>query len=462
MKIAIIGSGYVGLVSGACLAEWGHQVVCVDSNAAKVAGLQRGVVPIYEPGLEDLIARNRDLDRLSFTVDLQAALSRVDAVFIAVGTPPRANGGDADLSFVFQAARQIGERLQGHAVVVVKSTVPPGTGAAVERILREVRPHRDFAVVSNPEFLREGSAIKDFLHPDRVVIGSEDESASRIMLDIYAPVQELGAPIVVTMRKTSELIKYAANAFLATKISFINEMADLCERIEADVRELAVGMGLDHRIGQSFLNAGPGYGGSCFPKDTLALLRAAQDYGVSLRLVEETVAVNNARKRKMAMKVCDAVGGSVEGLTIAVLGLSFKPNTDDMREAPSIPLIEALQRAGARIHAHDPVGMKEASEVLEDVDFFDDPYRCVRDADAVVIVTDWDCFKTLDLSRLRSEMAGDTVVDLRNIIPAAEAQRNGLKLSGLGTAPLPVSPSVDETPAPPRAAAAMAQPVLRR
>jgi UDPglucose 6-dehydrogenase len=435
MKIAMIGTGYVGLVTGACFADWGHNVVCVDKDEAKIEGLKKGIMPIYEPGLEELVAKCRSEGKIAFTTRLADALVSADAVFIAVGTPPRASDGEADLTYIFQAAREIGQTLRDYAVVVVKSTVPVGTGATVERILSGLRPEGSFSVVSNPEFLREGSAIGDFQNPDRVVIGSEDETALGVMLEIYRPIQEARLPVVTTKRKTSELIKYAANAFLATKITFINEIADLCEQVDADVRELALGVGLDNRIGRNFLNVGPGYGGSCFPKDTMALLRTAQDHGVALRLVEETVAANNARKRKMALKVADALGGRVDGACIAVLGLAFKANTDDMRDAPSIPLIEALQRAGASINAHDPVGMKHARRMLEDVTFFDDPYSCVEGADAVVIATEWESFKSLDFKRLASLMRGDAIVDLRNILSEADVEANGLRLTSLGRAP---------------------------
>ncbi|MDQ3559530.1 MAG: UDP-glucose/GDP-mannose dehydrogenase family protein, partial [Pseudomonadota bacterium] len=378
MMITMIGTGYVGLVTGACLADWGHQVVCADKDAGKIADLLRGRMPIYEPGLEALVARNAASGRLSFTLDVAAAVAPADAVFIAVGTPPRHGDGDADMSFVYAAAKEIAAAATGRTVVVTKSTVPVGTGDVVERLMAVARPDAKISVVSNPEFLREGTAIADFQRPDRVVIGTDDPRARDVMMEIYRPLEAAGTPIVVTQRRTAELIKYAANAFLATKITFINEMADLCEQVGADIQDVSLGVGLDHRIGAEFLNAGPGYGGSCFPKDTLALLRTAQDFGVGLRLVEQTVAVNNARKRHMARKVIAAAGGSVEGLTVAVLGLTFKPNTDDMREAPSVSLIAALQRAGARIRAHDPQGMQHAKAILEDVTFHDDPYQCAH------------------------------------------------------------------------------------
>ncbi|MET0941259.1 MAG: UDP-glucose/GDP-mannose dehydrogenase family protein [Mesorhizobium sp.] len=432
MKIAVVGTGYVGLVSGVCFAEWGNQVVCVDKNAEKIGKLNRGVVPIYEPGLERMVAQNSEIGRLSFTTDLADAMKDVEVVFIAVGTPPRAGHGDADLSFVHMAAKEIGKALRGPAVVVVKSTVPVGTCDTVQRIIDTVRPAGDVSVVSNPEFLREGSAINDFLFPDRVVIGVEDERAKSAMTRLYGPLAGGSAPIVITKRRTAELIKYASNAFLATKITFINELADLCERVGTDVGELALGVGLDHRIGAAFLNAGPGYGGSCFPKDTLALLRTAQDHGVTLRIVEETVSSNEARKRKMALKVIDAVGGDVEGLTISVLGLTFKPETDDMRDAPSVPLIETLQRFGANVRAHDPVGMANAARVLENVTFCEDPYECASAADAVVVVTEWESIRKLDLHRLRAVMRTGNLIDLRNAFARDAAQAAGFSVSSIG------------------------------
>jgi UDPglucose 6-dehydrogenase len=431
MKIAMIGTGYVGLVSGTCFAEWGNRVVCVDKNAEKIEELKQGKLPIYEPGLDKLVERNQIADRLSFTTDLNAAVKDADLIFIAVGTPPRLGSGDADLSFVYMAAQEIAESLEGHPTVVVKSTVPVGTGDVVEKIIAAVRPHGSFSVASNPEFLREGSAIDDFLFPDRVVIGVEGPRALEALTALYSPIARANTPVVVTQRRAAELIKYAANAFLATKITFINELADLCEQVGTDIDDLALGIGLDHRIGQSFLKAGPGYGGSCFPKDTLALLRTAQDYGIALRVVEETVAANEARKRKMALKVIDAVGGDVEGLTIAVLGLTFKPDTDDMRDAPSIPLIETLQRFGAKIRAHDPVGMKNAARVLENVMLVDDPYECVRDADAAVVVTEWESVRQLDLDLMRQLMRSPILIDLRNVFGRAAAQA-GFQVSSVG------------------------------
>ncbi|AZN98275.1 UDP-glucose/GDP-mannose dehydrogenase family protein [Mesorhizobium sp. M9A.F.Ca.ET.002.03.1.2] len=431
MKIAMIGTGYVGLVSGTCFAEWGNEVVCVDKNADKIRQLEQGKLPIYEPGLDRLVRCNHAAGRLSFTTDLAAALSNAEIVFIAVGTPPRPGIGDADLSFVCMAAREIALSLKDHAVVAVKSTVPVGTGDIVERIIASSRPEGRFSVVSNPEFLREGSAIDDFLFPDRVVVGVEDEYAREAMQALYRPLADANTPVIVTQRRAAELIKYASNAFLATKITFINELADLCEEVGTDVSELALGVGLDHRIGKAFLSAGPGYGGSCFPKDTLALLRTAQDYGVSLRIVEETVAANEARKRKMALKVVDAVGGDVDGLTIAVLGLTFKPDTDDMRDAPSVPLIEALQRFGANIRAHDPVGMENAARIFENVALFEDPYECARDADAVIVVTEWASICQLDLHRLRQAMRSPILIDLRNAFGRGAAQA-GFQVTSIG------------------------------
>ncbi|MDW6023475.1 UDP-glucose/GDP-mannose dehydrogenase family protein [Mesorhizobium sp. BAC0120] len=432
MKIAMVGTGYVGLVSGTCFAEWGNEVICVDKNAEKIAQLQQGKLPIYEPGLEMLVRRNRSAGRLSFTTELGAAVKGADVVFIAVGTPPRPGFGDADLSFVYMAAKEIACSLEGHAVVAVKSTVPVGTGDVVEKIIATVRPQQSFSVVSNPEFLREGSAIDDFLFPDRVILGAEDEYARTMMLAVYAPLADANTPIIATRRRAAELIKYASNAFLATKITFINELADLCEEVGTDVSELALGVGLDHRIGKAFLNAGPGYGGSCFPKDTLALLRTAQDYGVSLRIIEETVAANEARKRKMALKVVEAVGGDVEGLTIAVLGLTFKPDTDDMRDAPSVPLIESLQRFGANIRAHDPVGLENAARILENVDLFDDPYECACGADAVIVVTEWESIRLIELQRLRQVMRFPILIDLRNAFGRGAAQAAGFQVTSIG------------------------------
>ncbi|RNF35868.1 UDP-glucose dehydrogenase family protein [Paracoccus methylarcula] len=435
MKIAVIGTGYVGLVSGTCFASWGHDVFCVDKDIQKIRSLERGVVPIYEPGLDELIERNSAIGRLNFTCNLTEALKGAAIVFIAVGTPPRAEHGDADLSFVFAAIREIAPLIEDDTVVVVKSTVPVGTGDVVQKIIDSARKAGSFSVASNPEFLREGSAIRDFREPDRVVIGAEDERSRRVLTQLYTPpLAASNTPIVVTRRRTSELIKYAANAFLATKITFINELADVCEQVGCDVGELALGIGLDKRIGTSFLNAGPGYGGSCFPKDTMALLRTAQDYGVALRIVEETVSANEARKRRMALKVTDALNGDVDGRTIAVLGLTFKPDTDDMRDAPSLPLIETLQRFGARIRAYDPVGNENARQLMPDVKFHDDAYECARDADAVVIMTDWDNIRELDLTRLKRVMRRAVLIDLRNAFEPGLAEKIGFRVSAIGRA----------------------------
>lgn len=433
MKIAVIGTGYVGLVSGTCFSAWGHDVVCVDKNAKKITSLECGVVPIYEPGLDELVERNSTAGRLRFTCNLAEAVEGAEVVFIAVGTPPRAGVGDADLSFVYMAARELAPLIDDNTVVVVKSTVPVGTGDVVQKIIGSVRKAGTFSVASNPEFLREGVAVQDFLKPDRVVIGVEDERARKVLTELYgASLDVRQTPVVVTQRRTSELIKYAANAFLATKITFINELADLCEQVGSNVAELALGMGLDKRIGTSFLNAGPGYGGSCFPKDTLALLRTAQDYGVSVRIVEETVTANEARKRRMALKVMDALGGDVEGRTIAVLGLTFKPDTDDMRDAPSVPLIETLQRFGAHIRAYDPVGMGNASHILSDVEFCDDAYQCAQGADAVVVITEWDDICSLDLVQLKQVMRQPLLVDLRNAFNHDIAEGLGFRVFAIG------------------------------
>ena len=432
MKIAIIGTGYVGLVAAVCFADWGHEVVCVGRNGEKIARLREGLAPIFEPGLEAAIVRNLTSGRLSFTLDTAEAVASAEAAFIAVGTPGWENSREANLTSVYAAARQIAEAMTGSLVVVTKSTVPVGTSDAVERIIRDIRPELKSAVVSNPEFLREGAAIGDFLRPDRVVIGTKEAWAEDVLRRIYQPLQQASVPIVVTRRNTAELIKYASNAFLATKIGFINEMADLCEQVGADVTELALGVGLDHRIGKEFLSASPGYGGSCFPKDTDALLHTAHEYGVPMRIVESAVAVNDARKRRMATKIIKAVGGSVDRLTIAVLGLTFKPDTDDMRDAPSVAIIRDLQNAGARISAFDPQGTENAKQCLEGVRFWSDPYDCARDADAVVVMTAWDVVKSLDLDRLRKVMRSPVMVDLHNIYVPEAVQRHGFRLVGVG------------------------------
>jgi len=432
MRVAMIGTGYVGLVSGACFADFGHHVTCVDKEASKIDSLKRGEIPTYEPDLERLVSTNAREGRLDFSTELAAPVSEAEAVFIAVGTPSRRGDGHADLSYVYAAAREIAAALSGFTVVVTKSTVPVGTGDEVERIIRDARPDADVTIVSNPEFLREGAAIQDFKHPDRIVVGTNDERARKVVADLYRPLYLNQAPILYTGRRTAELIKYAANAFLATKITFINEIADLCEKVGADVQEVARGIGLDNRIGGKFLHAGPGYGGSCFPKDTQALIKTAQDYEVPLRIVEAVVAVNDTRKRAMARKVSGAFGGILRGKTIAVLGLTFKPNTDDMREAPSIPLITALQDMGAKVRVHDPEGMKQAKVVLPDVVYCDGPYACAENADALVIVTEWEQFRALDLERLKDSMAAPIVVDLRNIYRPDEMAKLGFIYESVG------------------------------
>ncbi|MDB5558005.1 MAG: nucleotide sugar dehydrogenase [Enterovirga sp.] len=428
----MVGSGYVGLVSGACFADFGHDVVCIDKDAGKVAALKDGRIPIFEPGLEDLVQTNVEAGRLSFTTDLAQGVQGADAVFIAVGTPSRRGDGFADLSFVYAAAREIAAALDGFTVVVTKSTVPVGTGDEVEQIIRDIRPDAEFSVVSNPEFLREGAAIQDFKRPDRIVIGANDERGARVVGDLYRPLYLNQAPIMVTGRRTAELTKYAANAFLATKITFINEIADLCEQVGANVQDVARGIGLDNRIGTKFLHAGPGYGGSCFPKDTLALMKTAQDHGAPVRLVETVVSVNEQRKRAMARKIVAACGGSVRGKLIAVLGLTFKPNTDDMRDAPSCAIISALQDAGARIRAFDPEGMEQAKNVLTDVEYAKDAYSCAKGADALVLVTEWDAFRALNPVRLRKALAEPVLVDLRNVYVAEDMRRHGFRYTSIG------------------------------
>jgi UDPglucose 6-dehydrogenase len=432
MRVAMIGTGYVGLVSGACFADFGHQVTCVDKEASKIAALKSGKIPIYEPDLDRLVAANVREGRLDFTTGLARPVSEAQAVFIAVGTPSRRGDGHADLSYVYAAAREIAVALSGFTVVITKSTVPVGTGDEVERIIRDARPDADVAVVSNPEFLREGAAIQDFKHPDRIVVGANDVRARQVIADLYRPLYLNQAPILYTGRRTAELIKYAANAFLATKITFINEIADLCEKVGADVQEVARGIGLDNRIGSKFLHAGPGFGGSCFPKDTQALIKTAQDYEVPLRIVEAVIAVNDTRKRAMARKVSGAFGGALRGKTIAVLGLTFKPNTDDMREAPSIPLITALQDMGAKVRAHDPEGMDQARDVLPEVVYCDGPYACAENADALVIVTEWEQFRALDLERLKGTMAAPIIIDLRNVYRPEEMAKRGFIYESVG------------------------------
>jgi UDPglucose 6-dehydrogenase len=433
MRITMIGTGYVGLVSGACFSDFGHDVVCVDKDARKIDLLHQNVMPIYEPGLADLVASNVKAGRLSFTTDLAAGVKDADAVFIAVGTPSRRGDGHADLSYVFAAAREIAANLTKPSVIVTKSTVPVGTGDEVERIIAEVAPNSGAKCVSNPEFLREGAAITDFKRPDRVVVGCEDEGAAEVMRAIYRPLSlNQSAPVLFTGRRTAELIKYAANAFLAVKITFINEIADLCEQVGADVQEVARGIGSDNRIGSKFLHAGPGYGGSCFPKDTLALMKTAADNETPLRIVEATVQVNDSRKRAMGRKVIKALGGDARGKTVGILGLTFKPNTDDMRDAPSLAIIAALQDAGATVRAYDPEGLEQARPMLQNVEFVAGAYEAADGADAVVLVTEWDAFRALDLQRLAGSMARPLVVDLRNVYPRAEAEQAGIELVSIG------------------------------
>ena len=432
MQIAMIGSGYVGLVSGACFADFGHQVICVDKDARKIDALRQGEMPIYEPGLSDLVASNVRQGRLSFSTELNGPVADAEAVFIAVGTPSRRGDGHADLTYVYDAAREVVQALDGFTIVVTKSTVPVGTGDEVERVMRQTRADADFAVVSNPEFLREGAAIRDFKHPDRIVIGTDDARAKEVMAQVYRPLYLNRSPIMVTERRTAELIKYAANAFLATKITFINEMADLAEKVGANVQDVARGMGLDNRIGGKFLHAGPGFGGSCFPKDTVALIKTGQDYEAPLRIVETVVAVNDQRKRAMARKVLAAVGGSLRDKTVAVLGLTFKPNTDDMRDSPSIPLITALQDMGAKVRGYDPEGMAQAREVLNNVTYTESAYDCAKGADVLVIVTEWEQFRALDLAALKTAMAKPVIVDLRNIYPPEDMAKHGFTYTGVG------------------------------
>jgi UDPglucose 6-dehydrogenase len=433
MRVAMIGTGYVGLVSGACFADFGHVVTCVDKDAGKIDQLNAGRMPIYEPGLEDLVAANVRDGRLSFALDGAEAIREADAVFIAVGTPSRRGDGHADLSYVYAAAEEIADLIQGFTVIVTKSTVPVGTGDEIERIIRARRPDADFAVVSNPEFLREGAAIGDFKRPDRVVVGLEDERARPVMAELYRPLNLNETPILFTGRRTSELTKYAANAFLALKITFINEVADLCESLGADVQQVARGIGLDNRIGGKFLHAGPGYGGSCFPKDTLALVRTATDAGSPLRLIETTVEVNDARKKAMADRVVAALGGTdLKGKTVALLGLTFKPNTDDMRDAPSLDVAPALIDKGATVQAFDPEGMHEAAKLLDGVVFRDGPYDAVEGADVVVILTEWDQFRALDLDRVKLLLKQPVMVDLRNVYRPEDMKARGFRYSSIG------------------------------
>ena len=432
MNITMIGAGYVGLVSGACFADFGHDVTCIDKNLAKIEALNAGGIPIYEPGLQQMVARNRDEGRLIFSDDLLAAVSGADVVFIAVGTPARRGDGYADLSYVEDAAREVAAAMTGFTVVVMKSTVPVGTGDNVERIIRHENPEADFVVVSNPEFLREGAAIEDFKRPDRIVIGTTDERARKVMQDVYRPLFLNTAPVLFTERRTAELTKYAGNAFLAMKVTFINEIADLCEHVGANVQDVARGIGMDGRIGPKFLHAGPGYGGSCFPKDTIALVKTGQDAESPMRLLEATIAVNDQRKRAMARKVIRACGGAVREKTIAILGLTFKPNTDDMREAPSLNIVQALQDNGAQIQAYDPEGMVHAAQLLRDVRFCANAYDAAEGAHALVIVTEWDAFRSLDLEKLHGTMATQLLVDLRNIYDPAQVEAAGFIYEGVG------------------------------
>ena len=434
MKIAMVGSGYVGLVSGACFADFGHDVVCIDKDPSKIERLNNGIMPIYEPGLAELVAGNVKAGRLSFTTDLAEGIAGAGAIFIAVGTPSRRGDGHADLSFVYAVAEEVGRNLRNPAVIVTKSTVPVGTGDEVERILTEANPGVRFAVASNPEFLREGAAIGDFKRPDRIVIGTDDEWARGVMGEVYRPLFLNRAPIQFTSRRSAELIKYAANAFLATKITFINEIADLCEKVGADVQDVSRGIGLDNRIGPKFLHAGPGYGGSCFPKDTLALLKTAEDYDSPTRIVEAVVKVNDTRKRAMGRKVIEALGGAeaARGKTVALLGLTFKPNTDDMRDAPSIAIAMALADAGVKVCAYDPEGMELAAPLMPDVEMKTSAYDAIAGADAVAIVTEWDAFRALDLGRIKGLLKEPVMVDLRNIYDPAEMRAAGFRYSSVG------------------------------
>ena len=434
MKITIIGSGYVGLVTGACLSEFGHHVICMDKDADKIRALQNGIIPIYEPGLTELVVKNMAAGRLLFTTDLAQSVPGADAVFLAVGTPSQRRGnGYADLTYVYAAAREVASVLQGYTVVIDKSTVPVGTARQVARIISEVNPDADFDVVSNPEFLREGAALKDFMHPDRVVIGVDSERAATLVKEIYNPLYLLETPFIVTTPETAELTKYAANAFLAVKISFINEMANLCEAVDANVVDLARGMGLDGRIGKKFLHPGPGYGGSCFPKDTLALMRIAQEQGCAVRLVEAAVEVNAAQKARMVKKIRDGLGGNLAGQVIAVLGLTFKPETDDMRDAPSLTILPVLLEKGARLKVHDPQGLAEAAKLLPECEVATDAYAACQDADAVILMTEWNQYRALDLARIKASMRDNPVlIDLRNVYQPEQVKEKGFRYVGVG------------------------------
>ncbi|HYG87977.1 MAG TPA: UDP-glucose/GDP-mannose dehydrogenase family protein [Azospirillum sp.] len=432
MRIAMIGTGYVGLVSGACFSEFGVHVCCVDKDHSKIERLKKGEIPIYEPGLDDLVTRNIAAGRLTFATDLAEAMKGVDAVFIAVGTPSRRGDGHADLSYVYAAAAEIARNLDHYTVVVTKSTVPVGTGREVARIIRETRPDAEFDVASNPEFLREGSAIGDFMRPDRVVIGTETERAREVLRQLYRPLYLMETPIVMTELETAELIKYAANAFLAVKITFINEIADLCEKVGANVHHVAKGMGLDGRIGKKFLHAGPGYGGSCFPKDTLALVRTAQQYASPTRIVETVVDINDKRKKAMAQRIVAACDGSVAGKTVAVLGVTFKPNTDDMRDAPALDIVPALQEAGATVRAFDPAGMHEAAKLLPGVQWCEDSYQALDGADCVALITEWNEFRALDLKRVKTLLKRPVMVDLRNVYNPGDMAAAGFIYTSIG------------------------------
>ncbi len=434
MNITMIGTGYVGLVTGTCFAEFGHHVTCVDKLTDKIEQLNAGQIPIYEPGLDALVAKNRQEERLQFTTDISGAVAGADAVFLAVGTPTSRRGdGYADLTYVYEASKELAGHLQGYTVIVDKSTVPVGTARQVSRIIREANPEADFDVASNPEFLREGAAITDFMRPDRVVIGVESERAEQVLRDVYKPLYLRDSPIVSTTVETAELIKYAANAFLAVKISFINEIANVCEAVGADVTALARGIGMDGRIGSKFLHPGPGYGGSCFPKDTLALMRIVQEYGESVRIVEAAVEVNSAQKARMVKKIRDALGGSETGKTIAVLGLTFKPETDDMRESPAVSILPALLEKGATIRAHDPQGMEEAKKYLpEGIQYVADAYEACTDADAVVLMTEWNQYRALDLDRIASLLNAKIFVDLRNVYDPDTMKDKGFSYVGVG------------------------------
>lgn len=432
MRIAMIGVGYVGLVSGACFSEFGHDVVCVDADEARIAALGQGVIPIFEPGLDEVVARNRDAGRLRFTTDLASAMEGAEAVFIAVGTPSRRGDGHADLSYVYQAAGQIAANLTSYAVIVTKSTVPVGTGREVERIIRAARPDAEFDVASNPEFLREGSAIGDFMRPDRIVIGTSVERAREMLRRVYRPLYLRDTPIMFADLETAELIKYAANAFLAMKISYINQISDLCERVGADVHDVARGIGLDGRIGPKFLHPGPGYGGSCFPKDTNALMHTAREAGAPLTLVEATIAYNDARKAAMAERILELLGADRRGMRVAVLGLTFKPNTDDMREAPSLTILPRLRQDGVEVVAHDPAGIAEARKLMPDIKYRSDAYEALADADALVLLTEWNAYRGMDIARMRELMRQPLVIDLRNVYRSREMRRAGFTYHSLG------------------------------